>query len=379
KLAELGAVVIDSDRLAREVIGPGTDGLAEVVTAFGTRVLTPEGQVDRPALAAMVFGDNEARARLNAIVHPRVRDRAAQLAEKAPDDAVVVQDIPLLVENGMFPAFHIVIVVDADVPSRVRRLVTDRGMTERDARARIAAQATTAERKAAADVWLDNSGDPGQVLAAATELWACRLVPFEANVRLGRCASRGTPRIVAYDPTWPDQAERIMSRIRLAAGDAGLRVDHIGPTSVPGLATRDVIDVQLTVASLADADAIADRLGDAGFPVVPGLTRDTPSDDDANPEQWGKRVHCGADPRRWVNVQVRVVGTPAWRFALLFPAWLRATASAAAEYAEVIRRLAERDEDTSIADYAGAKEPWFERARPRALRWARQESWSPPS
>ncbi|AHH95988.1 dephospho-CoA kinase [Kutzneria albida] len=372
RLAELGAVVVDSDKIAREVVEPGTSGLAEVVEAFGEQVLTPEGALDRPALAARVFGDDQARARLNAIIHPRVRDRAVQLSAAAPADGIVVQDIPLLVENGMAPAFHLVIVVDAEVEQRVHRLTTARGMAEADARARIAAQATPEQRRAAADVWLDNSGTPEQVLAAVDELWAARLLPYEANVRLGRYSPRGAPELVPYDPSWPEQAARVAARIGLATGK---RVDHIGSTSVPGLAAKDVLDLQLTVESLAEADALAAQLGQAGFPVVPGLVQDTPKDGE-DPGDWLKRTHCGADPGRWVNLHLRVAGSPGWRFALLFPAWLRADPAARAEYESVKRELAARCE--SIAEYGDAKDPWFAKAHARAGAWAEGASWSPP-
>src|SRR5919197_719785 len=128
RLVERGAVLIDSDVIAREVVEPGTSGLAEIVAAFGTDVLTGDGALDRPALAHVVFGDAEARQRLNAIVHPRVRERSAEIISAAPADAVVVQDIPLLVENGMAPLFPLVVVVHADEQERVRRLVPSPGM-----------------------------------------------------------------------------------------------------------------------------------------------------------------------------------------------------------------------------------------------------------
>ena len=121
RFAELGAVLVDSDVLAREVVAAGTEGLGEVVTAFGAGVLGRDGELDPPALAAVVFGDPRARARLNAIVHPRVRDRAEELIAAAARDAIVVQDVPLLVETGMGAAFALVVVVHADPQARVRR------------------------------------------------------------------------------------------------------------------------------------------------------------------------------------------------------------------------------------------------------------------
>jgi dephospho-CoA kinase len=156
-LAARGAVVIDADRIAREVVEPGTAGLAAVVEAFGAGVLTGDGSLDRSALAAVVFADPEARKRLDGIVHPLVRARSAELAASAPDDAVVVHDVPLLVETGQAGAYDLVLVVQADPEIRVDRLVR-RGLTEEDARARIAVQATDEQRRAAADVVLVNDG-----------------------------------------------------------------------------------------------------------------------------------------------------------------------------------------------------------------------------
>jgi dephospho-CoA kinase len=173
-LAERGAEVIDADVLAREVVAPGTPGLAAVVEAFGPRVLTADGALDRPALAVVVFGDPDARARLDGIVHPLVRARARELIAAMPPDAVVVQDIPLLVETGQAGSFDLVLVVEADVGTRVARLV-DRGLPEEDARARIAAQATDEQRRAVADVVLDNSGSTADLAAQVDRFWADRV------------------------------------------------------------------------------------------------------------------------------------------------------------------------------------------------------------
>jgi dephospho-CoA kinase len=170
-LVQRGAVLIDADLLAREVVEPGTPGLAAVVDAFGGYVLAADGSLDRPALAAVVFADPEARRRLDGIVHPLVRQRAAELVAAAPADAVVVQDVPLLVETGQASAFDLVLVVEADAGSRVGRLV-ERGLTEADARARIAAQATREQRRAAADVVIDNDGDLAGLQTQVDRLWA---------------------------------------------------------------------------------------------------------------------------------------------------------------------------------------------------------------
>lgn len=157
-LAELGAVVIDADVLAREVVGRGTPGLAAVVAEFGPELLTPEGDLDRPAMGALVFGDATARGRLEAIIHPLVHARAAELEARAPSDAVVVHDIPLLAEGGRAGGFDAVVVVDAPAELQMARMVEDRGWTREDAESRIAAQASRDDRLAIATHVIDNTG-----------------------------------------------------------------------------------------------------------------------------------------------------------------------------------------------------------------------------
>lgn len=157
-LRELGAVVIDADALAREVVERGTPGLAAVVAEFGEDLVTPDGELDRPAMGRLVFGDETARRRLEAIVHPLVFERVVALEEQAPADAVVVHDIPLLAESGRAGTFDAVVVVDAPHELQVARMVADRGWTREDAEARIAAQAGRAERLALATHVIRNTG-----------------------------------------------------------------------------------------------------------------------------------------------------------------------------------------------------------------------------
>jgi dephospho-CoA kinase len=176
RLGAHGAVVIDADALAREVVSPGTPGLAAVTGEFGTGVLTPEGTLDRPALAAIVFADPERRAALEAIVHPLVARRSAELLAGAPADAVVVYDVPLLAETAggardRTSEFDAVVVVEASPEVRVSRLV-GRGLAEDDARARIAAQATDEQRRAIADHVVVNDGDLAALDEAVERLWA---------------------------------------------------------------------------------------------------------------------------------------------------------------------------------------------------------------
>jgi len=157
-LAELGAVVIDADALAREVVQRGTPGLDAVVAEFGTTLLTPEGDLDRAAMGSLVFGDAAARKRLEAIVHPLVLEQMVALEEAAADDDLVVHDIPLLAEGGRADTFDAVIVVDCPPELQIARMMSDRGWTREDAESRIAAQATREQRLAIATHVIENTG-----------------------------------------------------------------------------------------------------------------------------------------------------------------------------------------------------------------------------
>lgn len=371
RLAAHGAVIIDADKLAREVVAPGTEGLAAVVAQFGTGVRTESGELDRAALAAKVFDDDDARARLNAIVHPLVRERSARLAADAPPDAVVVQDVPLLVEGGMSAAFQLVIVVHADEQVRVDRLVEQRGMSERDVRARIAAQATEQQRRVAADVWLDNDGSTEALEAAVDELWEERLVPFERNVRCARPAPRAAEAVLApADPTWPTQARLLRGRIGAVLGERAKRIDHIGSTAVAGLDAKDTIDLQVVVPDLAAASALGDELIAAGLVHRSGRWIDNAFDGTVR----DKHMATNADPARPVNCHIRPVDSPTWREALLLRDWLRAHPDGVREYAETKHTLAGRRLG-SIDAYADAKTPFIRSAIERAETWAGQGGW----
>jgi dephospho-CoA kinase len=178
RLRDLGATVIDADRIAREVVEPGTPGLAAVVDAFGSQMLLPDGHLDRAALGRVVFGDEEQRQRLNGILHPLIGERTLELMAQAPPDAVLVHDVPLLVENSLSPGFQLVIVVDAPEEERVHRLVEDRGITADEAWARIRSQATEEARRMVADVWIDNSGSRAKTLAQVDACWRDRIEPL---------------------------------------------------------------------------------------------------------------------------------------------------------------------------------------------------------
>ncbi|MGW7662678.1 dephospho-CoA kinase [Streptomyces sp. NPDC054756] len=170
-LVEHGAVLIDADRIAREVVAPGTPGLAAVVEAFGEDVLAADGSLDRPKLGSIVFADPERLAVLNSIVHPLVGARSRELEEAAAGDAVVVHDVPLLTENGLAPLYDLVIVVDAGPGTQLDRLTRLRGMTEEDARARMAAQATREQRRAIADIVIDNDVPLEELRRRVKDVW----------------------------------------------------------------------------------------------------------------------------------------------------------------------------------------------------------------
>lgn len=170
--AELGAVVIDADLIAREVVARGTPGLDAVVAEFGPQVLTDDGDLDRPAMGALVFADPSARKRLEAIIHPLVHRRSAELEAAAAPGAVVVHDIPLLVEVGRADQFDAVVVVDAPTEVQVRRMVEDRGWTREDAESRIAAQAPREDRLAIATHVIDNTGSLDALRQRVAEVYA---------------------------------------------------------------------------------------------------------------------------------------------------------------------------------------------------------------
>lgn len=171
RLDERGAVVIDADKIAREVVEPGTPGLAAVVAEFGEEVLLPSGALDREKVGRIVFADAGRLAALNAIVHPLVGERMQELMDAAPADAIVVYDVPLLAENGLAGMYDAVVVVDAPEETQLDRLTSRRGMTEEDARARMANQATREQRRAVATHVIDNSGTLDDLEAQVDALW----------------------------------------------------------------------------------------------------------------------------------------------------------------------------------------------------------------
>lgn len=174
RLAELGAIRIDADQLARDAVAPGSPGLRKVVGRFGLAVLDESGALNRPELGKIVFGDGEALSDLNGIVHPEVHRlylEAVSAAESENPDAIVVYEIPLLAETGGAERFDLVVVAEAPAETRVQRMVELRGMTEADARARLAHQADDATRRSLADVLIDTSGSEAETIAQVDALW----------------------------------------------------------------------------------------------------------------------------------------------------------------------------------------------------------------
>ena len=169
-LAEHGAVVIDADAIAREVVRAGTPGFAAVVQRFGPDIVGPDGELDRARLAEIVFADDHARDALNGIIHPLVGERSMQLMASVPDEAIVVYDVPLLVESDGAGGFDVVVVVEADLVTRLRRLEA-RGLPESQARARMAAQASDEQRRAVADEVLHNDGNRETLAEDVGALW----------------------------------------------------------------------------------------------------------------------------------------------------------------------------------------------------------------
>lgn len=370
-LRALGAVVVDADAVAREIMQPGTATLARVAERFGSHLIEADGSLDRAALAALVFPDPQALAALDAITTPAISQRAEELRAKTPREAVSVFDMPLLVERRLWPKEHLTVVVGADEEVRVGRLVHQRSMDDGDARHRIAAQATDDQRQAAADVWIDNTHTFGETIAQVRRLWEERLAPYQANLQSGT-RSRRPDEIVVVPPdsTWSAQGARLVAKLQDALGDRAVTVDHIGSTSVPGLIAKDVIDLQIGVRRLSDADDLrfVRDLRERGFLRVDAVVRDHPHPASADPTAWQKRFDGSMDPGRVANVHIREIGSAGWVFALQFRDWLRSVPSARHAYAAEKRRLLSCTSTTE--EYAAAKEPWFDLAYPSVQQWA---------
>jgi len=373
-LAECGGIIVDGDVIAREVVEPGTEGLAQLVEAFGEDILLADGALNRPALAAKAFVDDEKRAKLNSIVHPLVGKRRLEIIESVSDDAVVVEDIPLLVETGMAPAFPLVVVVTADEEARVKRVV-QRGMDEADARARIKAQAPEEQRRAIADVLLDNSGSQDELVERARELWYSRVLPLAHNIRMRKVAEHKLE-LVPYNPGWPDDARRIIARIQMACGEKALRVDHLGSTAVPGFEAKDVIDIQVTVASL-NAEAVSAAITPLGYQIHEGIADDhIPPGGNPSAAEWQKLFARARTGQRPAHIHVREVNRANQRYALLCRDFLRSAPLTAAAYARVKEALALLT-PMDIHAYYEVKDPVCDIIIDAAERWAAASDYTP--
>lgn len=381
RLAGLGAVVLDADALAREVVETGSEGLAEVAARFGDEVLLSDGSLNRPVLGAIVFADAQARRDLEAITHPRIGELTMQRHAAAPHDAIVVHDMPLLVEGGLAPNYHLTLIVDATQETRIDRVVRDRGMTQDAARARISAQAADEQRYAVADVLLDNNGTREELLAQVETLWWERLSPYNDNLLTDHGVRRALGvRIADPDPGWPAVAARSIARLRHQLTRAGLGeqvagIDHIGSTSVPSLAAKDVIDLQVRVRGLdlAATSEFRAALRAAGF-VEGRRSADTVHDGAPDPRSWQKYYFNGADPGVVQHLHVRQADGPGAEVALLFRDWLRANPEECRAYEAEKRRLAQLypgGTEQTRGDYPDGKEPWIAAALVRARRWQR--------
>lgn len=366
-LVDHGAVLIDADRIAREVVAPGEPLLQRLAEAFGPEILDSDGGLDRAGLAAAAFVDAEHTATLNGLMHPAIRDRTAEHFARHAEADIVVHDVALLVENSMTPGYHLNILVDVPAEVRLERLMESRGMERADAEARIARQADDATRRAACDVVIDNSGDIDSTRRAVRRLLETRIDPFAQNLIAHRRAPR--PVLGLTDPAdadWAGDAARVIAKLRRGTGEA-FTIDHIGSTSVPGLPAKDVIDAQLLVPDLESARALAPRLSELGFP---GHAMSDNLGDDGFEAKW---FHANTDPGRAVNLHVRTEDSVGARFARAFRDLLRTDAGERERYHGLKRELVDRaiaaegTGDEATKAYAEAKEPYFRQMRRRLV------------
>lgn len=273
RLSALGASVLDADRIAREVVAPGSLGLQQVLDRFGPGVLGADGALDRSALGRVVFADPGARSDLEAITHPLVRARTDALMRALPRGAVIVHDVPLLVELGYAPRYHLVMVVGASRETRLARLEAARGMSRADALARMGSQATDEARRAVADVWVDNEGDVPHLLDQVDGLWTERLTPYRDNLAAGRALPTA-----GAAPLSDGEVARVLGRLRWALGKAYRQGERAGPADDAPTLHVEVVD--------PDDPAAQQGLNEAGMAAT------------------GHRRYAGCDPGRPVLVRL---------------------------------------------------------------------------
>jgi dephospho-CoA kinase len=308
RFAELGAVVIDADQIAREVVEPGEPTLARIRDRFGAQVISADGSLDRAGLAAIVFPDPEALAALNAITGPAILARVARLRAEVPGDRVSVFDMPLLVERRLWVHEHLTVVVDVDVETRVKRLVELRGLDEADVRHRMANQATDEERGAVADVVIDNSGSPEELVARVDRVWHERIAPYAANLVSGIPArSPGPETPTSPTPGWADRGERAVARLSAALAAAGLPAE-VEQVAARGSGADEVVDIQVRLAATADAECteLTAALRDAGYVSSGELWAGAADGPDSAAS--ARRGYAGCDPGQVVRVQVSTQG-----------------------------------------------------------------------
>lgn len=263
ELARLGAEVIDADKIAREVVAPGTPGLDMLAAEFGEEIIGSDGALDRAALAERAFASQERTAALNSITHPLIGERTVERFAQAPQDAIVVHDVPLLIEGGMEPGYNLVMVVDTPEDIRLQRLVQLRGLAESDARSRISAQASDEQRHASADILFDNSGTEESLLGQIRDVWDRRLVVMANNLEHHHPVLPGDT-VVDFRPEWADEARREIARLQHRIGDVSESITHVGATAADGPAI-DLIEIDIEPAGADDAETIRARLVEAGY------------------------------------------------------------------------------------------------------------------
>ncbi|WP_167196478.1 dephospho-CoA kinase [Brevibacterium pigmentatum] len=366
-LVDHGAVLVDADKIAREVVEPGQPLLERLAETFGAEVLLPDGSLNRPALASAAFVDSDRTAQLNGLMHPAIRDRTAEHFASHADAEIVVHDVPLLVENSMTPAYHLNLLVDVPAEVRLRRLMDSRGMGRDDAAARISRQADDETRRAACDVIIDNSGSVAETKAAVGHLIESRIRPFAANLTAGRRAPRTVLDLVdPADADWAGDAQRVVAKLRHGTSDE-FTVEHIGSTSVPGLPAKDVIDLQLLVPDLIAARELEPRLAELGYP---GTEMSDHLGEGGTEPKW---FHANTDPGRAVNLHVRTADSVGAHFARAFRDLLTEDAGERERYLQVKRELAAEAKAAGVTDaqmtrtYAESKELYFLEMRRRLV------------
>lgn len=321
-LADRGAEIIDADAIAREVVAPGEPLLDVLAEAFGDDIIAADGGLDRAALAAVAFADPESTARLGALMHPVIRDRTAERFAASTAE-VVVHDVPLLVENHMEVGYHLSLLVDVPAELRLERLVATRGMDRTDAETRIARQADDAQRRAACDVIIANTGTVDATAADVDRLWTDRLAPFAANLAAGRPARREAGAGAASRDTWATadpstdagshlggrrdgDGARLIAKLRHGTGEEF-------PIASADASPTGPIRLELTVPDSSVAEALSPRLSALGFPpVADGSAATLPDGGSGSTAGVGAADtgaiarHANADPGLPVDLTVRI-------------------------------------------------------------------------